>query len=469
MKLRLPSHGSTTRFKGVVKYQYVPILFAVVFGAIAVLALVQSHAATTTISFQAEDGALSGRAASVSDSSASGNAAVKFTAASSDPNNISVEPRIGGVPIPTQGLYWGGISKANTADIATVPGCGGSGWPMIECKIGWAATQLGILSGHTQSDGKYHTSLEHFFYPDCSSTPTKDFQAGGKVYISAHTPGRKVILLDMKCGSPWSVLANGGGNTSSDAKLKALVPYVDSVGVPVVWSIYNEPENDTCGQNSNQGTPDDYRAMFRQAAADIRGQHPHNISIASTMQGYTLNVAQRQNTYQVPFTGCSQSNLSLALHNPNNYYPGDDAVDFLTYQEYDHDTGDFAGSYQVYQDYMKMACPAVHPSKNYSCTNGVKQNKPMGSSEFGISGCKDFRTKYFGDASTELVNFPQIKYLSYWSSQDNDKFADFIDYPYQTVDPTVQSHLDCGTDTSHASLKAYTQWSLSPYVTNLTF
>jgi hypothetical protein len=369
-----------------------------------------------------------------------------------------------GVPIPATGAYWGGITK-DSVQGTTVPGCSGVEWPNTECKIQWAAQQQG-LQPKLQSDSKYHTSMEHFFYPDCMTAKDADFKAGGRIYISAHTPGRKVILLDMKCGPTWSVLGNGGGQTTQDDRLKALTMLVDNVGVPVIWSIYNEPENDICGQNSNEGTPDDFRAMFRQAAADIRSQHPNNISIALTLQGYGLVVAAKLNTYETVFTSCSQSNLSAAQHNPNNFYPGDDAVDFVTAQEYDHDTGTFAGSYQIFYDWIHKACPTNHPSINYNCTTSARSVKPIGSSEWGISGDEAFRVKYFNDALVALRQFPQIKYLAYWDSQDNVKFPDVIDYPWPTADP---NHPEYGTDTNHSSLKAYARWSMDSWVASPTY
>lgn len=462
------------------------------FAIAATIFLIHSHAATSASSVEAENGTLSGNAAKVADSGASGGSAVRFQGASNDPNNIAIDPSVGGVPIPKTGLYWGGIEKKQ-APGATVPGCTTQAWPEMECKITWAATQTyptdtGTIASQRgtavnpthaamSSDGTYHSSLDHFFYTDCSNAPDADFKPGGQVYKSAHTPGRKVILIDMKCGSTWSVLGNGGGNTASDAKLKELTPLIDSIGVPVIWSIYDEPENDICGQNSNEGTPDQFRAMFRQAVADIRSQHPKNISTALTLQGADVvywSKHGRSNNNTV-FTSCSMSNLTDAERNPNNFYPGDDAVDFLTFQEYDHDTGDFQTSYQIQLDWMHTACPTTHPTTNYSCTTAVRSAKPTGSSEWGISGSRSFRDTYFTNMVTELPNLPQIKYLSYWSSQDDPKFPDYIDYPYQTPDTyygsgnTTLQHDDYGTDTTHLSLKAWTTLSLSPYVYNPQF
>jgi hypothetical protein len=68
-----------------------------------------------------------------------------------------------GVPIPTQGAYFGGINKENipsTYQIQTTPGCTDTSdqWKILECKIAWAGRQQGLA---VPTD--YAANMEHFF------------------------------------------------------------------------------------------------------------------------------------------------------------------------------------------------------------------------------------------------------------------------------------------------------------------
>lgn len=375
-----------------------------------------------------------------------------------------------GVPVPVRGVYWGGT---NNNDDSTVPGCGTpstySGedgqYGGLECKIAWAAVQLKLTSP-AASQGRFHTSLARVYLN--GDWGCRDDQArlsqGGDIYQAANSPGRRALMLSTKCG-PWAGLADGAGRSKQDTYLRQVVDLIQKFPVPVILIFHHEPENDACGPAA-AGTPDEYRRAFRQFATDVRSQDARDgqstISTGWVLQNATFVAASEGD--KAPFTGCKSwkaKNLSPdnPLRNPENWYPGDDAVDWLDADVYTHgaDTSlrEAVGAFVQWAD---AGCPAEHPSTDWTCTSG-RAGKPLGLAEFGFGLGKGAysqadKARWFDGLRTDISNpalpeFRRIKAFAYWSAGK-------------------QNVIDMPPDAAHPALLAYTRLTLQPVVTQLT-
>lgn len=360
--------------------------------------------------------------------------------------DVVVPPSTASVPVPTHGVYWGGTNNQAFDTNNTVPGCptGGDGFANLECKIGWAGSQQGF----DVSSATYHSSAQHF-YTHCDDNDSA-YTQGGAIWNSAHVSGRKMIQIIMKCGS-WPTLGNGGGNTNQDTNIKHKVDLLTKVGTPILLSFEGEPENNACSNGGGQ-TPNDYRAASRQFTADVRNEENkvgiHNMSIAwITMSSYSNNKL---------FTNCTEAEQTGAnqLRTATNWYPGDDAVDWIVPDLYVRGT-DFASSVDKFYAWAS-SCPTIHPTSNYNCTAATHLNKPLGISETGITTSLSIaqRVAIIDELRTSFVSqYPRLKEYAYWSSGVSGGDSYMIDYP--------------NSDASHTVLKAFARAELDPSIHNL--
>ena len=351
-----------------------------------------------------------------------------------------------GVPVPTQGVYWGGTSSHDTNNtIAACPVSSSNNFQALECKVEWASAQLGVAA----TPSPYHSTMQHF-YIGCTTTPDSELTLGGQIWASAHVPGRKVMEIMMSCGA-WGSLGAGGGNTTQDTAIKSKVDLISNLGVPVLLSFHHEPENDACATGKNRN-PDEYRAASRQFSADVRNEEAKvgrkTISIGWTLMNHSFKGSTL-------FTSCSDPNFTAALATAANWYPGDDAIDWINPDAYVRGSNTLAGTFKDMYAWAG-SCPAVHPVTNYNCTP-AKFVKPMGISETGVSAAQPLagRVAIMDEWRTTLTtSFPRIKHVAWWSSvgpvQDN------------TVDSPV-------SDTAHSVLKAFARLELSPAIHDMKF
>ena len=360
--------------------------------------------------------------------------------------DVVVPAGTAGVPVPTQGVYWGGTSSHDTNNtIAACPVSASNNFQALECKVDWAGAQLGLAV----TPNPFHSTMQHF-YIGCATSPDSDLMPGGQIWNSAHAPGRKVVEIMMSCGA-WGTLGAGGGNTTQDAAIKSKVDLISNLGVPVLLSFHHEPEDDACYTGKN-GNPDEYRAASRQFSADVRNEEAKvgrkTISIGWTLMNHSFKGSTL-------FTSCSDPNFTAALATAANWYPGDDAIDWINPDAYVRGSNTLAGTFKDMYAWAG-SCPAVHPSTNYNCTP-AKFAKPMGISETGVSAAQSLagRVAIMDEWRTTLTtSFPRIKHVAWWSSlgpvQDN------------TIDLPV-------SDTTHSVLKAFARLELSPAIHDMKF
>lgn len=423
------------------QYQSAGLIVAA-FAVVATAVTLSSRAATSQAVYEAESGLLGVGVSPTVDAAASGGRAVQFAATASG----SVP-----VPIPVSGAYWGWTSAAAQADPYPLTGCtSGTNHAKLECKVQWAASQQSI-SLPMQSDGKYHSPMEHMF-TRCDDADSK-FQSGGSVWNSAHVPGRQVLMINMKCGT-WSEIANGNGTTVHDNNLRRKAELLGQIGIPVILTWHHEPENDSCGVDNSQ-TPDHYRKAYRQFATDVRSVGATNIATGWILMGWTFDLDN--NTV---FTTCSGVGTGNGpLRNPENWWPGDDAVDWIMNDPYADSGKTFTELVENFVAWSNAPCPASgHPTVDWNCTN-ARASKPLGLAEYSVTGLETaaYRANWMDDQATKMASFPEIKAYAWWSDQTAGTGTTpwWVDYPT--------------TDANRTTLKAFARLTNTPWIANTSF
>lgn len=376
-----------------------------------------------------------------------------------------------GVPVPVRGFYWGGT---NNNDRSTVPGCPspstysgeGGQYGGLECKIAWAAGKLNLaVPAARAADGRFHTTLARAYLNGdfgCRDDQQR-LEPGGDIYELASAPGRRALMLSTKCGS-WASLADGGGRSEQDTDLRQVVGRLEKLPVPVILIFHHEPEDDACGNGSAAGTPDQFRRAYRQFASTVRSQDARdgraNVSTGWVLMNQTY-IAARDGD-RAPFTGCrgwrpNNTSTKNPLRNPENWYPGDDAVDWLGADVYTHGTDKpLREAVEPFTSWADAGCPTHHPDRDWTCGR-ARATKPLALAEMGVGLAKrEFsqaeKAMWFDELRSDLNNrqvaqFRRIKAFAYWSSGK-------------------QNVIDMPPDPAHPALLAYTRLTLQPLVAN---
>ena len=363
-----------------------------------------------------------------------------------------------GVPVPSN-LYFGGSASMWSHSMTANPaaGCNQGGYEGVECGVTWAAAQQNLTAPYPAgSDGYVHTALYHEYIANCNSGSLDGLKPGGAIYKEASQPGRKVMVLNFKCGD-YSVLAGSGGTAAVDTTVKNYVDAIDKLPVPVVFVYHHEPENDGCSATMN---PDQYRAASRQFAADVRAEEAknkvNNISIGFILMGETFNMSagttgDNGKSTDYVYSGCnslhyfnggSDSTKSYEYRNVENWWPGDDAVDWVGSDVYDSPTYT-----SLVKDFVSWGnCPSKAPSTNYTCTSS-RVSKPLMISEFGQTDTPSNIATWLGTLQSQalLAANSRIKALAY-----------FLD-----IQPPA--------DTAHVELKAFARIAYDKAIAIPTF
>ncbi len=379
---------------------------------------------------------------------------------------LAVAPAYPGVPVPVRGYYWGGT---NNHDTSTVPGCAlpstysgaGQVYGGLECKINWAAKQL-KLTAPAATPGRFHTSMARAYLDGdlaCRDQQSR-LKPGGDIYGLATAPGRRVLMLSTRCG-PWKALADGGGRAPEDSYVRQLVDLVEKFPVPVILVMNHEPEDEACDPATGMGTPDDFRRAFRQFATDVRTEDARDGRISISLGWILMNATFLTGAHgdHLPFTGCDASTakntrVDNPLRNPENWYPGDDAVDWIAADVYTHGTDkSLRNAVKPFVNWVSAPCPQSHPLRDWTCT-AARAHRPLALGEFGPGLAKTapptqaqkaaWLNQFRSDLNNPAVHeFSRIKAFAYWSSGG-------------------QNVIDMPPDPTHPALRAYTLLTLQP-------
>jgi hypothetical protein len=243
------------------------------------------------------------------------------------------------------------------------------------------------------------------------------------------------MLINMKCGSTWGEMANGGGVSTADTNIKRKIQLLGQIGVPVILTWHHEPENDSCGETPFYGTPDEYRKAYRHFASHVRANGGGKVATGLILMGWTFDLSNT--TVFTTCTGVTASNGPL--RNPENWWPGDDAVDWVLADPYAEGSGvTFSNIVTGFVNWSNRPCPANHPTTDYNCT-AARASKPLGLAEYSVNGehSVTYRASWLDDHKLKMRNYLKLKLYAFWSDQSNSTALPWwADYP--TTDPDRQ-------------------------------
>jgi hypothetical protein len=393
--------------------------------------------------------------------------------AQSVPSITNVGTPTSGVPVPSAGAYFGGSASGSDGVSFSYGSANCNGKKSeaeLECKVGLSGKQQGLISTAT-----YVGTSEHFF--DKCDKGNGVYSGSGPVATSAAKAGRKMLFINMKCGGNWLDLANAPATASIVSQIKAKV---DAIGqlknssgkpLPVVLTFNHEPENDSCDitkkgvKTTGKGTPEDFRAASRRFSQIVRAEAAakgyNNISIGWILMGMTYDNYPHKLAIVFPAGGgCTQNGQWLTasspmMRDPENWYPGDDAVDWINADPYDQNSKrsftDIVGTAAApnFYQWAKGACPPTseQPTTNYNCST-TRQSKPLALTEFGTAGTSTYKKNWYVNAAAHVADYPGIKAYAYWSSQVDNDHPDYnVDHP--------------AGDPNHQSLAGFARFALS--------
>ena len=175
---------------------------------------------------------------------------------------------------------------------------------------------------------------------------------------------------------PWSSIADG----SQDAWIIRRADAFKAFGSPIYLAFHHEPENDL----SRFGSPQDYAAAFRHIVDVFRAEGVTNVAFVWNMMGWSFD---------------SRSGVDV-----NAFYPGDDYVDFVAGDGYNHYplSGNWVSFQQIFQPIYDFA---------------VAHAKPLMVAEYGVMedpSNPDRKGQWFRDALLTLQSWPQLKAMVYF-------------------------------------------------------
>lgn len=146
-------------------------------------------------------------------------------------------------------------------------------------------------------------AVDHQYYPWDAPIPTP---------YEAWTASRgRIPFINWKFPSPWSSVAEGSWDAWIVSRADAFVAF----GTPVYLTMHHEPENDT----ANFGTPAEYIAAYRRVVEIFRSRGVTNVGFTWTMMAWSFN---------------DRSGVDI-----DDWYPGDDDVDFVAADGYNWSPG----------------------------------------------------------------------------------------------------------------------------------
>ena len=245
-------------------------------------------------------------------------------------------------------------------------------------------------------------AMERVFYawrdrwPNVFDLASRD--QGRLLFVSWHAPLRGTE-------TPWADIAQG----KHDATIDARAAEVKEFGAPVYLSFNHEPD-----MEPHLGTPEEFVAAYRRVRDRFVAQGATNVSFALTLTGAAY-----------------RSGLA------NAYYPGDEYVDVLAADGYNHygclhlgfghRWNSFRNIFGGFYDY------------------GIEKGKPMMIPEYG-SGEDPLRpgrkAEWIREAHEALEGWPQVKATMYYNHQSDPLCSYLLDSSAAAFDAFVSMGAD---------------------------
>jgi hypothetical protein len=335
-------------------HRFSGLLFVVIIAAAGSSLLLFSHAATDTVSIEPETGTTSSTVLKLSDATASGSGAVKFTA-----------PSVTASCVLTSVLE-------------------------NPCRP-WLATSAGAYS-QVASDDKsqdlYHEQRirrQVDFVHTYHSVGSNQLSATDTYF--ATRPGT-FLITNWKPAAVWADA--DGGNASINAGIDQMAASIKSLGsTKIILSVFHEPENDVssgapnCGNIyvGSAGTPSQYVAMWSNVEARFKAAGVSNVVWAMNYMGFSK-------------WNCMVKDL----------WPGNNLVDWVLYDPYVTSDGvTYNGAVSSLYTYMSNNSDASH----------AFTSKPWGLNEWNIYNnvSEANRLTAFNDIKNAIDNntYPRLK------------------------------------------------------------
>jgi hypothetical protein len=346
-------------------------------------------AATSTSSFEPENGGLSGSAAMVTDNAASNNKAIRFATTSGN-GACTISDKLVNSCRPWLGAF------ANT-------------------NPSYASDIKSQILGHEELIGR-ELDMVHTYHPAGNNTLSQT-----DTYF-AKRPGT-ILVLNWKPTNTWRDA--DGNNTSVNAGIDQMANSIKTLGATKIMLIlFHEPENDvTTDPNcpnvtykGNAGTPTDYRNMWANVQNRFDAAGVDNV------------------VWGMNYMGFSAWNCLI-----KDLWPGNNLVDWVLWDPY---SGSNAESWDevvsVYYNWFTQNSDAQHDFVS----------KPWGLGEFGI-GHGNTQTadqahtyQFYDDAKASLAanRYPRIKaYLNFDTQGVHDTQIAYVTKTHE-FDPVELQH-----------------------------
>ncbi|GIG58469.1 hypothetical protein Lfu02_28410 [Longispora fulva] len=210
----------------------------------------------------------------------------------------------------------------------------------------------------------------------------------------AREPGHeRLLFLNWKPLMRWDRVAAG----DYDRVIDRLAAHITSTYTdPFYLTVHHEPENDVIAGAGSGMTARDYAAMYRHVVERLRAKGVTNaVTVMCYMSYVPWNVQ--------PWFG--------------ELYPGDDVVDWVSWDVYAYSDGGFG-----YGDFVEMvnrtsvgkAWPGI-----YSWAARTFPDKPLMVAEWGVwqsGGNPGHKPWFFATTADQMALFPRVKALVYFDS-----------------------------------------------------
>ncbi len=197
--------------------------------------------------------------------------------------------------------------------------------------------------------------------------------------------GRIPVILwasDYKRGGSlsWAAIANGQHDAVIDARADALKAF----GSKVMLVFQHEPEDD----HDTNGTAAEYRAAYRHVVTRMRARGASNVVFVWNLMAWTFNAGAPE---------------------PEDYYPGDDVVDWVAADGYNwygstFNPGPWRSFAEIFRGFYEWS---------------KRRGKPLLIVEFGSgedSADRSRKARWFEEAAAQLKAWPEIKGVIYFHS-----------------------------------------------------
>ncbi|HEU5048151.1 MAG TPA: hypothetical protein VFT64_09955 [Rickettsiales bacterium] len=206
----------------------------------------------------------------------------------------------------------------------------------------------------------------------------------------------------------------GGSNAETNAHIDHMAQSIKAVAPKKIFlTVFHEPENDVTGGGTNcpaniykgkAGTPEEYRAMWRNIRNRFDAQHVTNVVWVMNYMGFKK-------------WDCLVDDL----------WPGNDLVDWVVWDPYEHQHAQWPESPMRLYNFLTQHSNAQHDYLS----------KPWGIMETGVIGPQTLAVQQYADMKASLDNntMPRLKMLAIWDDYTANSKDIRLGYDSETHQP----------------------------------